>query len=227
MSRSTRRRNWSSAIKVDFVVGPIFSNILMAIVKPVTDAGKILDQPQCRHLDAGRQRAATRTSSSPPTRMTRSIEVLGQYAQDQGYKKRLPAGAELSGGQGLARRLQALLQGRGGRRGLHAARPGRFLRRTGADRRRRSPMRSSPSCPAAWASIWSSNIARPASPTIPFLSAFTVDEITLPAQQDAALGFFGGANWAPNMDNPQSKEFVAAYEKTYGSVPGTYAMQCL
>jgi branched-chain amino acid transport system substrate-binding protein len=61
--------------------------------------------------------------------------------------------------------------------------------------------------------------------SIPFLSAFTVDETTLPAQKDAALGFFGGANWAPNLDNPQSKEFVAAYEKKYGSVPGTYAMQ--
>ena len=32
---------------------------------------------------------------------------------------------------------------------------------------------------------------------VKFLSAFTVDESTLPAQQDAALGFFGGANWAP------------------------------
>ncbi|MGN6460759.1 MAG: ABC transporter substrate-binding protein, partial [Pseudolabrys sp.] len=58
-----------------------------------------------------------------------------------------------------------------------------------------------------------------------FLSAFTVDESTLPAQQDAALGFFGGANWAPNLDNPQNKAFVAAYEKEYGAVPGGYAMQ--
>ena len=47
--------------------------------------------------------------------------------------------------------------------------------------------------------------------SIPFLSAFTVDESTLPAQQDAALGFFGGSNWAPNLDNPQSKKFVADY----------------
>ena len=60
---------------------------------------------------------------------------------------------------------------------------------------------------------------------IPFLSAFTVDETTLPAQRDAAVGFLGGANWAPNMDNPQSKAFVAAYEKKFGAVPGTYAMQ--
>jgi branched-chain amino acid transport system substrate-binding protein len=60
---------------------------------------------------------------------------------------------------------------------------------------------------------------------VKFLSAFTVDEGTLPAQQDAALGFLGGSNWAPNMDNPQSKAFVAAYEKEYGAVPATYAFQ--
>jgi len=47
----------------------------------------------------------------------------------------------------------------------------------------------------------------------------------LPAQQDAAIGFFGGANWAPNLDNPANKAFVAAYEKEYNAVPGTYAFQ--
>ena len=61
--------------------------------------------------------------------------------------------------------------------------------------------------------------------SIPVLSAFTVDESTLPAQQDAAVGMFGGANWAPNLDNPQNKKFVAGYEAAYNSVPGTYAMQ--
>ena len=60
---------------------------------------------------------------------------------------------------------------------------------------------------------------------IKFLSAFTVDESTLPAQQDAALGFFGGANWAPNLDNPQNKKFVAGYEKEFNAVPATYAFQ--
>jgi branched-chain amino acid transport system substrate-binding protein len=61
--------------------------------------------------------------------------------------------------------------------------------------------------------------------TIPVLSAFTVDESTLPAQQDAAVGMFGGADWAPNLDNPASKKFVAGYEAAYNSVPGSYAMQ--
>lgn len=58
-----------------------------------------------------------------------------------------------------------------------------------------------------------------------FLSAFTVDESTLPAQQDAALGLFGGQNWAPNLDNAANKKFVAAYEAEFKAVPGTYAAQ--
>src|SRR5262249_3005561 len=61
--------------------------------------------------------------------------------------------------------------------------------------------------------------------SVTFLSSFTVDESTLPAQQDAALGFFGGANWAPDLDSPQNKAFVAAYEKEFGAVPATYAFQ--
>ncbi len=47
----------------------------------------------------------------------------------------------------------------------------------------------------------------------------------MPAQQDAALGFFGGANWAPDLDTPQNKAFVAGYEKEFGAVPATYAFQ--
>jgi branched-chain amino acid transport system substrate-binding protein len=60
---------------------------------------------------------------------------------------------------------------------------------------------------------------------IPVLSAFTVDESTLPAQQDAAVGMFAGSNWAPNLDNAPNKKFVAAYEAAYNIVPGTYAFQ--
>ena len=39
------------------------------------------------------------------------------------------------------------------------------------------------------------------------------------------MGLFGGMTWAPNMDNPQSKKFVSAYEAAYKIVPGSYAMQ--
>ncbi|MBX6745223.1 MAG: ABC transporter substrate-binding protein, partial [Acetobacteraceae bacterium] len=60
---------------------------------------------------------------------------------------------------------------------------------------------------------------------IPFLSTFTVDEATLPAQQDAALGFFSAAPWAPNMDNEQNRRFVRDFEAAHNYVPGSYAAQ--
>jgi branched-chain amino acid transport system substrate-binding protein len=31
--------------------------------------------------------------------------------------------------------------------------------------------------------------------------------------------------WAPNTDTPENKKFVADFEKEYGYVPGSYAMQ--
>lgn len=58
---------------------------------------------------------------------------------------------------------------------------------------------------------------------IPLLTAFTVDETTLPAEQDAALGMLSGVNWSPSLDVPASKEFVAAFEAKYDYVPALYA----
>ncbi len=60
---------------------------------------------------------------------------------------------------------------------------------------------------------------------IPFLSAFTVDESTLPAQLDAALGLFGGMTWAPDMNNAANVKFVEQYLDAYHAMPASYAMQ--
>ncbi len=55
----------------------------------------------------------------------------GQVRHRQGLQARHRHGAQLPGGQGLRRRLQAHVQGRGHRRDLHAAEPARLLRRAG------------------------------------------------------------------------------------------------
>ena len=60
---------------------------------------------------------------------------------------------------------------------------------------------------------------------IPFLSTFTVDEATLPAQGDAAAGFFTAATWGPDFANDGSRRFVRESEAAYGYIPGNYAAQ--
>src|SRR6266699_623126 len=72
--------------KVDFVVGPIFSNILQAIHKPVTDTKTFLISP-----NAGPSSYAGK-NCSPFFYVTsyqndQVHEILGKVAQDRGYKR--------------------------------------------------------------------------------------------------------------------------------------------
>ena len=123
--------------KVDFVVGPIFSNILMAISKPITEAERVPDQPERRPLAARRQ-------GLQPVLLRHLLPErpaaggARQVRAGQGLQEGLPAGAQLSGRQGHDRRLQEALQRRDRRRGLHAAGPARLLRRARQDRRRQA-----------------------------------------------------------------------------------------
>ncbi len=39
------------------------------------------------------------------------------------------------------------------------------------------------------------------------------------------MGLLAGAHWAPNLDSPVNKKFVADFEKEYGKVPSMYAAQ--
>lgn len=61
--------------------------------------------------------------------------------------------------------------------------------------------------------------------TIPLLTSGIVDGTTLPALKDTALGVIGGHFWAPDIDNPVSRQFVAAFEKKYDRIPSNFAAQ--
>ncbi|MDB5545193.1 MAG: transporter substrate-binding protein [Hyphomicrobiales bacterium] len=56
-----------------------------------------------------------------------------------------------------------------------------------------------------------------------YAGAATVDQTILPALGDAAMGMYTGALWSEFLDNPQSKKFAADYEKAYGTIPSPYA----
>ncbi len=209
--------------QVDFVVGPIFSNILQAIMKPVTEGKAILISPNAGTSNfAGKQCNANFFVTSYQN--DQNHEVLGKHAQDSGYKKIFL----------LAPNYQA---GKDSLAGVKRHFKGEVLDEVytplgqldfSAELAKIASMKPD----AVFAFMpggMGVNLVRQyrqaGLQTIPFLSAFTVDESTLPAQQDAAIGFFGGASWAPNLDNPQNKAFVAAFEKEYNYVPGSYAMQ--
>ena len=210
--------------KVDFVVGPIFSNILQSIMKPVADADTILISP-----NAGTSNFAGKECN--PNLFVTSYqndqvhEVLGKYAQDSGIKKVFLMAPNYQAGKDSLNGFKHYFKGEVldevyvplGQLDYQAE-----LTRIAAAQ----PDAIFVFLPGGMGVNFVKQFRQAGlADKVKFLSAFTVDESTLPAQQDAALGFFGGANWAPNLDNPQNKAFVAAYEKEYNAVPATYAFQ--
>ena len=210
--------------KVDFVVGPIFSNMLIAIMKPVTDAGVILISP-----NAGTSNFAGK-ECNPNFFVTsyqndQNHEVMGKYAQDAGMKKVFLMAPNYQAGKDAIAGFKRYFKGEIadevfvplGQLDYSAE-----LTKIAAA----SPDAIFVFLPGGMGVNFVKQFRQAGlADKIKFLSAFTVDELTLPAQKEAAVGFFGGANWAPNLDNPQNKKFVADYEKEYNAVPATYAFQ--
>jgi branched-chain amino acid transport system substrate-binding protein len=210
--------------KVDFVVGPIFSNILAAIMKPATEGGTILISP-----NAGTSNFAGKECN--PNFFVTSYQndqvfaVSGKHAQDTGIKKAFLMAPNYQAGKDALAGFKAFFKGEIADEvyvPLNQLDFSAELARIAAAK----PDAIYVFLPGGMGVNFVKQFRQAGlADKITFLSAFTVDESTLPAQQDAALGFFGGANWAPDLDNPQNKAFVAAYEKELGAVPATYAFQ--
>ncbi len=210
--------------KVDFVVGPIFSNILQAIHKPVVDSKTFLISPNAGPSSyAGKECSPFFYVTSYQNDQVH--EILGKVAQDRGYKRvyvmvpNYQAGKDFVAGFKLDYKGEIVEE--------------TYVPLGTLDFQVELSKIASMKPDAVFTfmpggmgvSLVKQFKQAGLADQIPFLSAFTVDELTLPAQQDAAVGMFGGADWAPNLDNPQSKKFVAEYEAAYGSVPATYAFQ--
>jgi branched-chain amino acid transport system substrate-binding protein len=57
------------------------------------------------------------------------------------------------------------------------------------------------------------------------LPGFSADEDTIKPVGEPMLGLFNAAHWTPDLDNAESKRFVAAFEKEFGRIPTMYAAQ--
>ncbi|KAA2236198.1 ABC transporter substrate-binding protein [Salinarimonas soli] len=209
--------------KVDFVVGPIFSNVAGAIHKPVTDAGVFLLSPNAGpSVFAGK--GCNPNFFAVSYQNDQNHEVAGKVAQNRGYKRVYL----------LTPNYQA---GRDAMAGFKRHFKGEIVEESyvplnNLDFQSELAKLAAAQPDAVFTFMpggMGVNLVRQyrqagLADKIPFLSAFTVDESTLPAQQDAAIGMLGGSNWAPNLDTPQNKAFVAAYEKEFNAVPGSYSM---
>lgn len=209
--------------KVDFVVGPIFSNVAVAVHKPIVDASTFYIS-----VNAGPSNLAGKSCNpyffATSYQNDQNHEVLGKVAQDRGYKKVYLLAPNYQAGKDALAGFKRHYKGEVVEESYVPLNNLDFQSEL-AKIASMSPDAIFTFMPGGMGvNLVKQYRAAGLADRIPFLSAFTVDESTLPAQQDAAIGMLGGSNWAPNLDTPENKKFVAAYEAAYNSVPGSYSM---
>ncbi|WP_378941311.1 ABC transporter substrate-binding protein [Paracoccus sp. R86501] len=219
----SRARELVESKQVDFVVGPVFSNIVNAIVGPVTEGGAFLIS-----TNAGTSNLAG-AECNPDLFVTsyqndQMHEVSGKYAQDQGFQNVFLLAPNYQAGKDAME---------GFKHSYTNGISGEILVPLGqldfsaelAQIAAMQPDAIYAFMPGGMGVNLVKQFNQAGMSGTPFLSAFTVDETTLPAQQDAAVGLSGGSNWAPDMDTPESRKFVEDFIAAYDRVPAVYAMQ--
>ncbi len=209
---------------VDIVVGPIFSNVLGAIHKPVMDAGKILIS-----TNAGSSSFAG-AACNPDFFVTsyqndQIFETLGKIANDKGYKRVFAMVPNYRAGKDALAGFKRTYKGK-----LVAE---ELVPLKGIDFQSELSKLSSLKPDALFTfmpgglgiTLIKQYNQAGLKGKVPVISAFTADEATLPVLGAAAEGIYGALTWAPNMDNPQNKKFVSEYEAAYKAIPASYAMQ--
>ena len=209
---------------VDFVVGPIFSNVLVAIHKPVIDAGKILIS-----TNAGTSNFAGAGCNAnffvTSYQNDQVFEAVGAASNKLGYKRvyilvpNYPAGKDAIAGFKRTYKGEIIEES--------------LLPLNTTDFGPEVSKISASKADALFTfmpgglgiNLLNTFIQAGLKGKIPIVSTFTADEATLPVLKDNAVDVYGVLTWAPNMDNPANKKFVSEYEAAYNAVPASYAMQ--
>jgi branched-chain amino acid transport system substrate-binding protein len=210
--------------KVDFVVGPIFSNVLQAIHKQAMDSGKIMISTNAGASSfAGSECNANFFVTSYQN--DQIYETLGKVATDRGYKRVYAIVPNYQAGKDALAGFKRTYKGDLVEESL--------VPLNNFDFQTELSKFASLNPDALFTFMPGGlgiNLIKQFNQAglkgkVPVLSAFTADEATLPVLKEAADGIFGALTWAPSMDNPQNKKFVAAYEAAYNAIPASYAMQ--
>ncbi len=209
---------------VQVVAGVIFSNVMAAIARPVTDKEVFLVSG-----NAGPSVLAGKGCNpfffSASYQNDQMHEVMGKYAQDKGYQRVfLVAPNYQAGKDSLA----------GFKRHYKGEVADEVYTQLGQLDFSAEMARIASAKPDAVFTFMPGGMGinlvkqyRQAglADSTPFLSAFTVDGTTLPAMKDDAVGLFSSSQWTSGIDNEANRRFVADFEQAYGYVPSLYAAQ--
>jgi len=211
--------------KVNFVVGYIWSNVLLASLKPVIDSQTFLISANAGpHQIAGSQCSPFFFSTSWQNDQT--PQAMGHYMNQKNVRTLYLLGPNYAAGKDMLGGVTSTYKGTVVGEDLTKWPDQLDFSAELSKVRRARPQAVFVFYPGAAGVQFLTQYAQSGlKGQIPLYTAFTVDAITLPLQKELALGVPGAQQWVNDLPNDANKKFVGDFRAKHKTYPSFYGAQ--
>jgi branched-chain amino acid transport system substrate-binding protein len=211
--------------KVDFIVGYIWSNVLLASLKPIVDSKTMFVS-----ANAGPSQFAGELCSqyafSTSWQNDQTPQAVGEYMNQKGVKTAYLIGPNYAAGKDMLAGVASTFKGKVLGQDFTKWPDQLDFSAELSKARAAKPDAIFVFYPGAAGVQFLTQYAQQGlKGQIPLYTAFTIDELSLPLQKDLAVGVPGAQEWVNDLPFDSNKKFVADYKTKYKSSPSFYGAQ--
>jgi branched-chain amino acid transport system substrate-binding protein len=209
----------------DFVVGYIWSNVLLASLKPLVDSKTmtVVTNAGASQL-AGEQCSPYVFSTSWNNDQTPA--AIGTYMNQKGVKTAFLMGPNYAAGKDMLNGVQTTFKGQIVGQELTRWPDQLDFSAELSKAREAKPDAVFAFYPGGAGVQFVTQYAQSGlKGQIPLYTAFTIDDLSLPRLKDLAIGVPGAQEWVNDLPNDANKKFVADYKAKYHATPSFYGAQ--
>jgi branched-chain amino acid transport system substrate-binding protein len=210
--------------QVDFVAGIIWSNVMMAVVPVVTGAGTIMVG-----TNAGASPLAGKACHplyfSTSWNNDQTPEAMGKVMQEQGINDVYVLAPNYQAGKDMVAGFKRYYKGRIVEE-IYTKLGQQDYQAEITQMRSKNPKAVFAFYPGGMGIQFLRQFDQAGlRGQLPLYTVYTVDEISIPAVKEAALGNWETRFWSPDLKNAANQKYVSDYKKKYGHLPVFYGAQ--
>jgi branched-chain amino acid transport system substrate-binding protein len=210
---------------VDFVVGYIWSNVLLASLKPLVDS-----KTMTVVTNAGPSQLAGELCSpfvfSTSWNNDQTPAAVGNYMNQKGVKTAFLIGPNYAAGKDMLAGVQSSFQGKVVGQELTRWPDQLDFSAELSKAREAKPDAIFAFYPGgAGVQFITQYVQAGLKGQIPLYTAFTIDDLSLPRLKDLAVGVPGAQEWVNDLPNDANKKYVADYKAKFNASPSFYGAQ--
>lgn len=211
--------------KVDFIVGYIWSNVLLASLKPIVDTKTFTVV-----TNAGPSQLAGELCSpyvfSTSWQNDQTPQAVGLYMNQKGIKTAFLIGPNYAAGKDMLEGVASTFKGKIVGRELTTWPTQVDFNAELSKARAAKPDAIFAFYPGAPGVQFLTQYAQSGlKGQVPLYTAFTIDALSLPRLKDLALGIPGAQHWVRDLPNDVNKKYVADFRARHKSDPSFYGAQ--